>query len=274
MQTPSTRRTSILPTLCLVGALFGCSSTGSSAMNGATEAPSYVVVHGAWSGAWAWDAVAAELRANGKDVTVVELPAHGADVTPIADATLDAYAAKVESVVDAASGPVVLIGHSLGGMIISQVAEHEPDKIAKLVFVAGFFPKDGDTALALAMNDPDTHLGNALNVDQSQGTADVDPTMLIDVFCADCSTAEQSELQAHYRTEPVAPLATPVHITAANWGSVAKYYVYTQQDHAISYSAQQTQTADGAFVKTALLDSSHSPFLSEADDLTNALLGF
>ena len=264
--------------LCLIGTLFGCSSAasdpkgGDAGASGNSAGPTYVVVHGAWSGAWAWEPVATELEAKGKTVTVVELPAHGTDMTPISDATLDAYVAKVERAVDAASGPVVLVGHSLGGVIISRVAEQEPEKIAKLVFVAGFVPKDGDSALALAMTDAASHLKPTVN--QDQGTGDVDLTELVDVFCADCSAAEQSQLLAHYRTEPIAPLATPVHITAANWGSVAKYYVYTQQDHAISYSSQQTQTAAVTFVKTALLDSSHSPFQAHPDELVNALLSF
>jgi pimeloyl-ACP methyl ester carboxylesterase len=274
--------------LCL-GTVFGCSTSASDAKGGASSSPadggggtsagdspvsSYVVVHGAWSGAWAWDAVAAQLRAKGKQVTVVELPAHGTDNTPVAGATLDAYVTKVETAVNAAPGPVVLIGHSLGGVIISQVAEQEPEHIAKLIFVAGFVPKDGDTALGLAMTDPASHLGKALTVNKDQGIGDVDPSKLIDVFCADCSTAEQAQLQAHYRTEPVAPLATPVHITAANWGAVAKYYVYTKQDNAISYPAQQAQTAQVTFVKTATLYSSHSPFLAHSDALVSALLTF
>lgn len=55
---------------------------------------------------------------------------------------------------------------------------------------------------------------------------------------------------------------------------MAKYYVYTKQDHAISYPAQQAQTAQVAFVKTATLDSSHSPFLAHPDVLVSALLTF
>ena len=290
MHTATILRVPALLALCL-GSMFGCSTSASNAKGGASSspadgdggtnaasdspAPNYVVVHGAWSGAWAWDAVAAQLRAKGKEVSVVELPAHGNDNTPIAGATLDAYVTKVETAVNAAPGPVVLIGHSLGGVIISQVAEQEPEHIAKLIFVAGFVPKDGDTALALAMTDPDSLLGKgALNVNKEQGIGDVDPKQLVDVFCADCSTAEQTELQAHYRAEPIAPLATPVHITAANWGAVAKYYVYTKQDHAISYPAQQAQTAQVTFVKTATLDSSHSPFLAHPDVLVSALLTF
>ena len=274
-----------------LGALVGCSTSASNAKGGASSspadgdggtsatadlpAPTYVVVHGAWSGPWAWDAVATQLKAKGKEVTVVELPAHGDDQTPIAGATLDAYVMKVETAVNAAPGPVVLIGHSLGGVIISQVAEQEPEHIAKLIFVAGFVPKDGDSALALAMSDPDSLLGKgALSVDKEHGIGDVDPAKLVDVFCADCSPAAQAQLQAHYRTEPVAPLATPVHISAANWGTVAKYYVYTKQDNAISYPAQQAQTAHVTFVKTTLLDSSHSPFLAKPDELVAALLAF
>ena len=272
--------TLIFSALCLVGSLFGCSSAASDAddsayagASGNSAGANYVVVHGAWSGAWAWDLVSTALKAKGQRVTVVELPAHGADMTPIAGATLDAYVAEVERAVDAADGPVVLVGHSLGGVIISQVAEQEPEKIAQLVFVAGFVPKDGDSALTLAMTDADSHLA-PLAVDMDHGIADVDLSKLVDVFCADCSAAEQAQLRAHYRAEPLAPLATPVHITAANWGSVAKYYVYTQQDHAISYSSQQAQTATVTFVKTALLDSSHSPFQSHPDELVTALLGF
>ena len=285
MRNSAIEPTLIFSALCLLGGLFGCSSAasnpkgdassmagGDAGAGGDAAGPNYVVVHGAWSGAWAWDTVATELEAKGKTVTVVELPAHGADVTPISDATLAAYVAKVEQAVDTASGPVVLVGHSLGGMIISQVAEQEPEKIAKLVFVAGFVPKDGDSALALAMTDANSHLRPTVN--QDQGTGDVDLTKLIDVFCADCSDAEQSQLLAHYRTEPIAPLATPVHITAANWGSVPKYYVYTKQDHAISYSSQQAQTSAVVFVKTALLDSSHSPFQAHPEELASVLLGF
>lgn len=280
--------TLIFSALCLFCPLLGCSSMASSPSDGASAAngggagvgsdsagPSYVIVHGAWSAAWAWADVATALEAKGKSVTVVELPAHGADMTPIAGATLDAYVAEVEHAVDAASGPVVLVGHSLGGVVISRVAEEEPSNIAKLVFVAGFVPKDGDSALALAMTDAGSLLvPPTLAVNMDQGTADVDLTKLSDVFCADCSTAEQAQLQAHYRTEPVAPLATPVKITAENWGSVAKYYVYTKDDHTISYASQQSQTAAVTFVKTALLESSHSPFLAHPDELVTALLSF
>src|SRR5690242_14650481 len=100
---------------------FACSSSDD-------RAP-VVLVHGAWMGAWAWDDVAVELRARDEAVSVVELPAHGADQSPVADATLDAYVARVTASVDAAGAPVILVGHSMAGVVITEYAERNPDKV-------------------------------------------------------------------------------------------------------------------------------------------------
>jgi pimeloyl-ACP methyl ester carboxylesterase len=282
--------------MSIVGGAIGCgsdsstgastaSSTGdstSSSTGGATSSSTggdpkptpYVIVHGAWQGAWAWDSVAAGLKAKGASVTVVELPAHGDDTTALSAATFDAYTAKVESAVDAAGGPVVLVGHSMGGMVISEVAEHRADKIDKLIYVAGFVPKNGDSTLALAQTDADSHLGSALIVDMAAGTANLPMDKLDDVFCADCSMPALQSLHAHYRVEPLAPLVATVHLTAGSFGKVAKYYVYAKQDHAISYPFQQKMTTGVTFAATASLDTGHSPFLSNPDLMITTLLGF
>jgi pimeloyl-ACP methyl ester carboxylesterase len=235
----------------------------------------YVLVHGAWQGAWAWDEVAAGLRAIGaKDVIAVELPAHGADETPVADATLDAYVAAVERAIDAAHAPVVLIGHSLGGVVITQAAERRPKRIAKLVYVAAFVPRDGQSLQTLSATDAGSHLNRVLQINPTAGIAAIPTSQLQDVFCNDGSPAVLARLSSRYRDEPLVPLATPVHVTLAGWGAVAKYYVYTRRDHTISYSLQQTMTADLTLMATASLDTGHSPFLSASDQLIAALARF
>ncbi len=214
------------------------------------------------------------MRNQGAQVTVVELQAHGTDQTPVADASFDAYTAKVEAVVNHAGGPVILVGHSFGGMVISAVAEQRASKVQKLIYLGAFVPKDGDSVLALAKTDADSHLGPALSVDETAGTADVAADKLEDVFCADCSASQLAGLKRHYRVEPLAPLLAPVHLTPANWGKIPKYYVFTKNDHAISYSMQRTMTSNGPFVATALLDSGHSPFVSNPSLVVWTLLGF
>jgi pimeloyl-ACP methyl ester carboxylesterase len=239
-----------------------------SACGGGTK-ETFVLVHGAWMGAWVWDDVAATLRARGETVVALDLPAHGASTAALSDATLDNYVAAVAAEVDAAAGPVVLVGHSMGGFVITQVAENRPTAIEKLVYVAGYVPTDGQTLMGLAGSDAGSHLGPALQIDPMTGTAAVPANMLQDIFCADCSATELASLQSHYRDEPLQPFAEPVHLTGAS-ASVPKFYVYTQADNAISYPFQLMMTQTG-FKSTTKLNSSHSPFLSQPDAVAAAL---
>jgi pimeloyl-ACP methyl ester carboxylesterase len=239
------------------------SDAGKPSSAGALAGKTYVLVHGAWMGAWAWDDVAPALRAQGATVTVVELPGHGADMTPTSDDTLQAYVNEVTAAVDASSTPVILVGHSMGGVVVTQVAENRPDRVEKLVYLAAYVPADGQSLFALGQTDADSHVGKDAVVDQTAGLMDIPMADLQDVFLADGTPEEVAKLTMHYRPEPLAPLVTPVHTTAANWGRVPKAYFYTQQDHAVSFTLQQRMTSGTAFVSTATFDTGHAPFMSE-----------
>jgi pimeloyl-ACP methyl ester carboxylesterase len=230
-----------------------------------------VLVHGAWMGAWAWDPVATQLRQQGQKVSVVELPAHGGDQTPVSDATLDAYVDRVGQAVAAADRPVVLVGHSMAGMVISQYAERAPDKVKSLVYLAAYLPENGQSLGDLANTDADSHLGPALVINMETGTGAIPGDKLQDIFCADCDAATFSSIQSHYRDEPLAPIGTPVELTAANFGSVSKSYIFTTGDHAVSYTLQQRMAGTVTLAGSATLSTSHSPFLSAPRDVTDAL---
>ena len=91
----------------------------------------YVLVHGAWGGAWEFAELAELLGADGSKVVAVDLPGHGNNKAPIADVTLAAYVQKVTEVIGGLDAKVILVGHSLAGSIISQVAENIPQQIEK-----------------------------------------------------------------------------------------------------------------------------------------------
>ena len=244
----------------------GCdSSSGTSAKK------SYVLVHGAWMGAWCWDDVAAGLRANGDTVATVELPAHGSDQTPVSGATLEAYVAKVTTAIDAAPQPVILVGHSMGGVVVTQVAETAGAKIGRLVYIGAYMPEDGQTLNDLASTDTASHLGPVLQIDQVDGVAHIPSEDLEDIFIADGTASEIASVMSNYRDEPLAPFLTPVHTTASGWGAVSKAYVYTEEDHAVSPALQQTMTAGVTLATTATLDTSHAPFLSRPDLVISTL---
>jgi len=236
---------------------------------GCSRAPSVVLVHGAWMGGAGWSPTADQLRDRGADVTVLDLPAHGADTAPPGQATLDAYVARVSSAIDAAPKPVVLVGHSMGGVVISQVADQRGD-IDKLVFVAAYVPTSGQSLLDLAMADPDAQIGPSLQFNQD-GTVGVAQDAFPDLFCADCTAAARATLVASYRAEPGAPLQQPVTLGARE-AAVPKIYIHTSRDRVISPALQARMTAATPMNRELTLDTSHAAMLAMPDELADAVL--
>jgi pimeloyl-ACP methyl ester carboxylesterase len=231
----------------------------------------YVLVHGAWMGAWAWDAVADELRATGAEVAVVELPAHGQDDTPVAELGMNLYVDRVVETLDAKDRPVILVGHSMGGMVIAQAAEARPERIRTLVFASAYLPRSGQSLLDLAYQDADAITGHHL-VDHGDGTVGIEAEALAEVFCHDCEPDMLSELEEHYRAEPGMPLGEPVSLTEARFGSVPRVYIETTDDRAVSLSLQRQMVAATPVGRVISLATSHAPMLADPAAFASALL--
>ena len=115
-----------------------------------TNTKTFVLVHGSWQGAWCWDGVRDHLRARGHRIITPALPGRGAYDEDRSWIGHDDNVAAALAAIDAdGADPVVLVGHSLGGMTISQVADRRPDRIARLVYCDAFIPEDGESAADL-----------------------------------------------------------------------------------------------------------------------------
>jgi len=230
-----------------------------------------VLVHGAWSDASAWDLVTPALKAKGYDVIVVNLPGHGKDNTSFATITLQSYTDAVKKAIGNRKN-ILLVGHSMGGVVISQVAEEIPGQIRELVYLGAFLPRNGESLLSLSQQDADSHIGKYLQVDQANGTANLAKDGIIDVFAADAPTAVAEYLVANFKADPLAPFATPVTLTDANFGSVKKVYIHTLNDHAVSYTLQQAMVKNGNVEREYSMPTSHTPFISMPDVLAAIIL--
>lgn len=230
-----------------------------------------VLVHGAWSDASAWDNTSPLLKAQGYDVIAVNLPGHGKDNTSFAGITLDSYVEAVKKAIGSRNN-VILVGHSMAGLVISEVAEQIPGQIKKLIYLAAFLPKNGESLLSLAQTDADSHIGKYLQVDKTNGSAAIAKDGFIDVFAADASQPVQDYLKANFKPDPLAPLATPVVLTDANFGKIEKVYIHTINDHAVSYQLQQRMVNGSNVTRVYALPSSHTPFLSMPAVLAAILL--
>ncbi len=136
-------------TLFTFGLLLWGVAPGTSAAPGSSEGATYVIVHGAWGGGWAWREVAGLLTARGHEVyrpTLTGLGERRHLVSPELG-----LATHIEDVVNTflfeELNDVVLVGHSYGGMVISGVAERVPERIRHLVYLDAFVPENGESVM-------------------------------------------------------------------------------------------------------------------------------
>ena len=251
----------------LLSAAIAISSFGSENPTNESKSQTYVLVHGAWQAPYVWDAVKTKLINEGNHVTVVELPGHGSDNTVPSTLTLNAYRDKVNEAISKVDGRVILVGHSLGGMIISAVAEKMPAKIEKLVYLAAYLPVSQQSLFKIATTDGGSQLTTDKLIFNSDGTVDVQRDQIVNLFIQDGSAQIQSLVLQNYRPEPTIPLTDSVTLTAANFGSVEKVYIKTLLDHVVSPSLQNKMIA-AANIKTVYqLNTGHSAFLVKPDSV-------
>jgi len=230
----------------------------------------FVLVHGAWHGGWCWEKIAPLLESRGHRVLAPDLPGHGSDRTPIADVSLDAYAARVREVIAAQPEPVVLVGHSMGGIVISAAAERIPERIRTLVYLAAFLVGEGETLLA-AGADPGSALVGNLVPSADGASVTVKPEVVVPAFYADCAPADAERARARLVPQASAPFTTPVLWTAARAGRVPRVYIACLRDRAISPAVQQRMYEARPCKSVLTLDTDHSPFYSTPEPLATHL---
>jgi pimeloyl-ACP methyl ester carboxylesterase len=234
----------------------------------------FVLVHGAYGGAWCWDEVRPKLEATGQMVETLDLPGSGDDRTPVAGATLESYAGRVCDVLGGRPEGAVLVAHSMGGVVATQAAGQCRDNIASLVFVCAFMPANGQSLLDLTRQ-PE----GADDQIQANLVIEGDPpvAVLSDAAIAaaiyNCCTAEQRELGIRRnRPQPVAPFVTPVAIDDDAVGKIPRSYVLTTEDHSIPPALQRRMISEHPCRRVIELETDHAPYLSATDELVSALL--
>ena len=242
-------------------------STGSAPARVQDRGRTFVLVHGAWHGGWCWDKVSALLRQAGHNVAAPDLPSHGRDNTPISGVTLAAYVERVRSVIEAQTEPVVLVGHSMAGVVITQTAEICPEKIRCLVYLCAFLPANGECLADWSRRDTECLLPAKRVRAQDESFSTIREDGMKKVFYADCSDQDVERAKRLLRPQASTPSNTPVVTTAENFGRLRRIYIETLQDRAISSSLQRQMYLALPCERVITMDTSHSPFFSAPETL-------
>ena len=211
-------------------------------------AKNVILVHGAWADGSSWSKVIPLLTAKGLHVTAVQL-----SLTSLAD-----DAATVKRALALETGPVVLVGHSYGGAVITE-AGNDP-KVTALVYVAAFAPDAGQSAGSLSASVPPPPMGPEVKPD-AEGFLKLSKTGVYNDFAQDVTPAEKAELYAAQAPTNVKSLGGV--ISKAAWHSKPSWYIVAAQDRAIPPTLEATM-ARTIHAKTTTLQGSHLVMLSKS----------
>jgi pimeloyl-ACP methyl ester carboxylesterase len=232
----------------------------------------YVLVHGSWHGSWCWQKVIGPLEEAGHRVVTIDLPGHGGDGVRARDITLESYVGCVTEVLDALEERAILVGHSRGGVVISQSAEARPEKIERLVYLAAYLLRSGETMFATAPSDTESLIVSHLEVNEAEGWHMVRERGMRECLYADCTEEDLALAPSKLEPEANMPAVTPVRLSEGKFGRVPRVYIECLQDRVVSLSMQRKMQAKLPCERVFSLDTGHSPFLSAPEELAECLL--
>jgi pimeloyl-ACP methyl ester carboxylesterase len=227
-----------------------------------------LLVHGAWHGAWCWDRVLEPLRQKGLHAEAIDLPGHGDSRDPLGDLHGDADA--VIARLDAIGEPTLLVGHSYGGMVITDAGASE--WAAALVYVCAFLPTAGLCLFDAGLQDPPSGEQPAALVPCTRFTEDgtamfLDGDGVVDALYADCKPEAQHRALARLDHQPTVSFRQTPRFLAWQWKPTT--YIVCTEDRTIPSWLQRRMAANAG--RVVELRASHSPFLSVPHELAELL---
>ena len=218
--------------------------------------PSIVLVHGAFADATGWQHVIPLLERDGYTVTAVQNP-----LTSVADDI-----ATTRRMIDAQPGPVVVVGHSYGGLVVTGAASGSP-KVKALVYVAAFAPDSAEPIGPLLEKYP-APSGAALGPDAA-GFFYINRAMFRDIFCQDVGAQEAAVMAATQKPLAGASFAAQLTVPPA-WKTIPSWFIVAQNDHVINPDLERFFAHRMGATITELA-SSHVPFISQPAEVVKVI---
>jgi pimeloyl-ACP methyl ester carboxylesterase len=264
------RTRALLPVLAALMLLFtfGFASSSASAtpVKPAGPKPTVVLVHGAFADASSWNRVLERLQKAGYPVI--------APANPLRDLTGDS--AYISSIVSTIPGPVILVGHSYGGAVITNAAIGHTN-VKALVYIAAFAPDQGESALGLSGMFPGSQLPSSLSprpFPLPGGGTDVDAYVALDkfraVFAADLPTSTTNLMAATQRPASVTGLSAPSGTPA--WKTIPSWYLVAGADQAIPAAAERFMAKRAHAHTIEIGNSSHVAMISHPEATTALII--
>jgi pimeloyl-ACP methyl ester carboxylesterase len=231
----------------------------------------FILIHGSWHGSWNWHRLIPILEKAGHKAIAIDLPGMGKDKTPVNEVTMEGTVQKICHLIDSLEEKVILVGHSKNGIMISQAAEYRPHKIEKLVYLAAYLIPNGKTQKEYSAQDTQGLLKPFVTMHNDLASHTLQPEIYKEGLYHDCDDYIVSLAKVLLSSEPVESAITPLQLTEQNFGSVPRVYIECLQDRAVTPFIQQKMYTETPCEQVYSLNSSHSPFFSQPQELADIL---
>jgi pimeloyl-ACP methyl ester carboxylesterase len=228
---------------------------------------SFVLTHGSWHGAWCWEQIVPRLRDAGHEVKAVDLPAHGDDRSLPFFASLGAYSRCVQQAAEQCAQKPIIVGHSMGGVVITKAALEIPGGVSALIYICAFVPLPGESLIDLVRQDRSSLIADSVAFRPSG--IRVRPEKAKQLFYNLCSDTDAAWATERLRPDPWRPLFQ--RLPSRSLPVMPRGYIECTEDNSISLRRQREMAGRIPFDEVVTLEADHSPFLSAPDQLAGTL---
>ena len=235
--------------------------------------PTFILVHGAWHGAWCWERLIPLIDDEGHRVLAPDLPGMGNDRTPLDQVSIETWADFIADLVLAQPEPVILVGHSRAGIVISRAAEKAHSNLLGLIYLAAFMVRNGETLEEVMRQiPPRPESADSLEISADGRLSKIAPAAVERVFYNTTPPDLVARAAALSGPEPLASFTTPLEVSDERWGSIPRFYIACDQDRAIAPELQRRMQAAFPCRRSIQMNCDHSPFYSAPEELARHLL--
>jgi pimeloyl-ACP methyl ester carboxylesterase len=232
----------------------------------------YVLIHGAWHGSWCWQKIIPFIQSNGDRVIAPDIDWNNNKTIHTSHNSTPTYVKNLCNQIRKLDKKIILVGHSMGGVVISQIAETIPEHIQLLVYISGFLLANGQ-----CVNDTESLMADSLiqpylKLSRDNKNILLPTSKLREGLYKDCSLEDYNFALANICTQPITSFTSPIQIADNRFGKISRTYIECLQDMAIPLSAQRIMHGSMKCQAVHSLNSSHAPFFSQSETLSKLLL--
>lgn len=226
----------------------------------------FILLHGAWHDSSCWRLLVPLLQQHGHSVITPDLPGHGESSLPPARTTLKSYTQSIVELIQQLDHPVILVGHSMAGVVITEVAAKLPERLRHLVYLSAYLPHPQDSVFALIArnrgHEPLIPIELAIEMSPDKRTCSIRQQDIAALFYNDTPADLAQQAVERFAIQGTLPLAQQVNYDPHALAAVPRTYVCCMRDKIIPLHHQRRMLSSWNDIEIRELSSDHSPFFS------------